>query len=325
MIRGICNDFKLACRTLGRNPGFATAAVFLLSIGIGGSTIVFSAVNAILLRQLPVTRPGELAWILSIQHNRPRISEYPFYVYESWRSRSRSFAGAFAQTSLDVSLSEGSFSQPVRAEIVTGDYFTVLGVAPVLGRLLNKQDEWATQDVLPVVLNYDFWKKRFHMDPRVLGRNLHLNGYPFVVVGVTPAGFNGISVDSGPDVRVPFIAGEFLTEYGARLKDPRRCCLWEIAGRLRPGVTIEQGQAETEAAMQASWEAVTLALRPVTKDDRRWIRNQHVRVERINRGVSWLRDRFSTGLLALMGAIALILLLASTNVAGLMPSSGCRA
>src|SRR5436853_338030 len=92
--------------------------------------------------------------------NRPRgkaltFDGYGSYVYVSWRSRSRSLAGAFAQTSLDVSLSEGSFSQRVRAEIVTGDYFTVLGVAPVLGRLLNKQDEWATQDVLPVVLNYD--------------------------------------------------------------------------------------------------------------------------------------------------------------------------
>lgn len=318
MIATLANDFLHACRTLRKSPGFAIATVLLLSIGIGGTTLVFSAVDAVLVRQLPVSHPSGLARILALQHNRPPISEYPFLIFEQWQARSRSFANSFAQSDLDVSLSEGLFAEPIRAEIVTGDYFTVLGVAPELGRLLTKGDEWATQDELPVVLSYDFWRKRFGGDPQVLGRVVHFNGEPFVVVGVTRKGFSGISVDSGPDVRVPFIAGKLLTVDGSRLKDPRRCCLWEVAGRLRPGVTLDDAQAETVTSMQTAWEAATLARRPLTEDDRRWIRNQRLRVERIDRGVSWLRERFSTGLLTLMGAVALLLLLACANVAGLL-------
>lgn len=318
VIATLANDFCYACRTLRKSPGFAIATALLLSIGIGGTTLVFSAVDAILLRQLPVSHPSGLARIVAIQHNRPPISEYPFLIFEQWQARSRSFASSFAQSDLDVSLSEGAFSQPIRAEIVTGDYFPVLGVAPELGRLLTKGDEWATQDELPVVLSYDFWRKRFRGDPQVLGRIFHFNGEPFVVVGVTRKGFSGISVDSGPDVRVPFIADKLLTVDGSRLKDPRRCRLWEVAGRLRPGVTLDHAQAETVTSMQTAWEAATLARGPLTEDDRRWIRNQRLRVERIDRGVSWLRERFSTGLLTLMAAVALLLLLACANVAGLL-------
>jgi predicted permease len=305
-----------------RERTFAIVTVLILSTALGGTTLVFSAVDAILVRRLPVSHSREIARIVTLQHNRPPVGdENPFGVYQAWRSRSRSFATSFAQSDLQVSWKEGLFSEPIQAEIVTGAYFSVLDVAPALGRLLTKQDEWATQAEMPAVLSYDFWSKRFGRDPHVLGRVLRLDDQPFAIVGVTANGFSGISIDSGPDVRVPFIAGKFLTEIteeGVGPKDPRRCCLWEIAGRLRPGLTLAQAQPETTASMQAAWEAFISAQRPVTEDDRRWIQSRPTRVDGIERGVSRLRDRFQTGLLTLMGAVALFLTLACASVAGLL-------
>jgi predicted permease len=316
------NDLVFAGRALRRSPGFAIETVLIFAAALGGTTLVFSAVDAILVRRLPVSRSGEIVRIATIQHNRPPVSdENPFGVYEAWRSRSRSFATSFAQSDIDVSFNEGSFSEPVRVEIVTGDYFSVLDTPPSLGRLLTRQDEWGTQADMPVVLSYDFWSKRYHRDPQVLGRVLRLDDEPFVVVGVTGNGFSGISIDSGPDLRVPFIAGKFLAKAageGPAPKDPRRCCLWEIAGRLRPGLTIAQAQAETSASIEAAWEQFISGFRPLAEDDRRWIQQRQVRVENIGRGSSRLRDRFRTGLLTLMGAVALFLTLACASVAGIL-------
>jgi predicted permease len=322
MFRGRFDDIVFVGRALRRRPSFAIVTVLILSAALGGTTLVFSAVDAILVRRLPVSSSSEIARLVSVQHNRPPVGdENPFGVYEGWRSRSRSFVDSFAQSDLQVSFKQGSFSERARAEIVTGEYFSILDTPPALGRLLTRQDEWGTQTEMPAVLSYDFWSKRFGRDPHVLGRVLRLDDQPFTVVGVTGNGFSGISIDSGPDLRVPFIAGKFLakaTEEGPALKDPRRCCLWEIAGRLRPGWTIAQAQPETSASIGAAWEEFISAARPVTEDDRRWIRQRQVRVEGIERGVSRLRDRFQTGLLALMCAVALFLTLACASVAGLL-------
>lgn len=316
------NDFIFAGRALRRSPAFAIITVLIFAAALGGTTLVFSAVDAILVRRLPVSRSGEVARIVTIQHNRPPVSdENPFGVYETWHSRSKSFATSFAQSDIEVSFKEGLFSEPVRAEIVTGDYFSVLDAPPALGRVLTRQDEWATQTEMPVVFSYDFWNRRYRRDPQVLGRVLRLDDQPFVVVGVTASGFSGISIDSGPDLRVPFIAGKFLakaTGEGPAPKDPRRCCLWEIAGRLRPNLTIAQAQPETSASIEGAWEEFISAFRPLTEDDRRWIQQRQVRVESIGRGVSRLRERFRTGLLTLMGAVALFLTLACAGVAGLL-------
>ncbi len=254
--RSLAHDLRYALRTLRRHRAFSIAATLLLAAGIGGTTLVFSVVDAILLRELPVKAPGRLARIVELTHNRPPVSEYPYRVFDQFRHSSRSFADVFAQSEVDIAYADELSSRPVRAQIVTGNYYSTLGVEPARGRLLTDKDEWAAGDDLPVIFSYRFWQRQFHGDEKVLGRVVHLEDRPFTVVGVTRPGFNGISVDTGPDIQVPFIAGEFLTAWGAKKSDPRSCCLWEIAGRLRPGVTFAQAQTETTLAMQASWEAV---------------------------------------------------------------------
>jgi predicted permease len=316
--RSLHYDLRHAGRTLSRRPAFSVAAVLLLTAGVGGTTLVFSAVDAILLRELPVRDPGRLARIVEVTNNRPLVSEYPYRTFDQWRRRSRSFSTTFAQSELDVAYSDEHASRPVRVQIVTGSYYSALGVEAFRGRLLTAKDEWGGGDELPVVLSYRFWLREFHGNENVLGQVVHLEGRPFVVVGVTKPGFNGISVDTGPDMQVPFIAGRFLTAWGSEKGDPRSCCLWEIAGRLRPGVTFAQAQTETLQSMQAAWTEVFSEKKPLSAQDRQWIRERRLAVEPIKRGISWLRAKFSTGLLALLAAAVFLLVLACANVAGLL-------
>src|ERR1700681_1305983 len=211
MASGLWNDLVYACRTLRARPGFAASAVLLLAIGIGGTAVIFSVVDAVLMRRLAVPHPGELARLVSVIPSRPPVSSYPFEFYDAWRERTRSFSATFAESDLELSLTDGSTIRPVLAGIFTGRYFRALGGPPGLGRLLTQEDEWPTQGQLPAVLSYEFWRSHFQGDRAALGRVLHLNGYPFVVVGVLPRNFNGTSVETGAEIRVPFIAGKFLT------------------------------------------------------------------------------------------------------------------
>jgi predicted permease len=314
MASGLWNDFVYVCRTLRAHRGFAAAAVLLLAIGIGGTSVIFSIVDAVMLRRLAVPRPGELARIVGIVPTRPPVSYYSFPEYEEWRARTRSFSSTFAETDLDLTLSDGPATMPVRAGIVTGNYFAVLGVQPELGRLLTREDEWATGGQLPVVMSYEFWRNRFHADQRVLGHVLHLNGQPFVVTGVLPKRFNGISIDAGAQIRVPFIAARYLTTE----RDPKSCCSWEVAGRLQSGIPFRQAEAETVSAMRAAMLAAIARKEPVTEDDRRQVAAEDIRLEPVERGVSLLRNRFSGGLLAMLGGAVLLLALACANIAGLL-------
>ena len=314
MASGLWNDLVYVWRTLRARPGFAVSAVLLLALGIGGATVIFSVVDAVLMRRLAAPHADELARLVSVIPSRPPVSSYPFEFYDAWRERTASFSATFAESDLELSLTDGSTIRPVLVGIVTGSYFSVLGVQPERGRLLTQEDEWATQGQLPAVLSYEFWRSHFQGDRGALGRVLHLNGYPFVVVGVLPGNFNGTSVETGAEIRVPFIAGKFLTVE----HDPKLCCFWEVAGRLRPGIPRGQAEAETVSAMRAAMLAAWARRHPLTDEDRREAAAEDIRLEPIERGVSLLRTRFAGGLLALLGGALLLLVLACANIAGLL-------
>ena len=203
--------------------------------------------------------------MVSVLPGRPSVSYYPYAYFEEWRARTRSLSGTFAEADVDTNLTEDGGSRLVRTGIVSADYFTTLGATPAMGRLLGAGDEWAAQGELPAVLSYDFWHTRFHGDAAALGSVLRLNGQPFVVVGVLPRRVNGTAVESGPSVWVPLVAGKYLG-LGA---DPKQCCQWGIGGRLRPGVTLHQAEAETVAALHAAMMAAESRNKPLTEDARK--------------------------------------------------------
>ncbi len=313
MLWSLPNDVAYAARSLRKTPVFALSAIALLAISIGGTAVVFNVTDTLLLRRLALPRPGELVRMVELLPPRPPTSYFPYDHFVAWQARTRSLSAAFAESDLDASLQEGDGSRLVRAGVVSADYFTVLGATPALGRLLTRADEWAAAD-LPAVLSDQFWQDRFHRDPHALGAVLKLNGQPFVVVGVLPRGVNGTAVESGPAIRVPLIAGKYL----GRNPDPRKCCSWEIGGRLRPGVTLTQAQTETVRALRDAILAVEARTAPLTEDTRREVEQEDFRLESVERGVSPLRTRFGTGLLALFAGAALLLLLACANIAGLL-------
>ncbi|MCU1238577.1 MAG: hypothetical protein JWP63_6544, partial [Candidatus Solibacter sp.] len=220
----------------------------------------------------------------------------------------------FAEADLDVTLAENGGTRLIRAGVVSANYFTALGATPALGRLLTPADEWAAGADIPAVLSYQFWQDRFRGSPAALGSVLRLNDQPFVIVGVLPRGMNGTAVESGPALRAPLIAAKYL----GRTSDPKVSGSWEIAARLRPGVTLEQANAESVAALRDAILAVEGRSHPITGEQRRDLLSDEYRLESIEHGVSLLRIRFGTGLLTLFGGAALLLLLACANVAGLL-------
>jgi predicted permease len=293
-------------RALRRDPGFALVAILLLAVTIGGAAVVFSVTDALLLRRLPVPRPGELARVVELIPGRPPLARIEWNEYEEWRARTRSFAAVFAYTDLDLNLEQGDATRPVRAGIQSPEYFAVLGARPALGHLPARDDE--------LLLSYDFWRGEFHADRAVAGRVLRLNRHPFTIAGVLPRGFHGVAVESGPQLYLPFGAPRLLFDKG----DPRTCCEWEVAGRLRPGTTLAAASAETADSMHAALIAAGSRAKPLTDEAQAYIRRQSFQVASIERGVSTLRDRFGSGLLALFTGAAMLLLLACANIAGMM-------
>ena len=193
-------------RALRRTPGFTLAAILLLAIGIGGASVVFSVTDALLLRPLAVPRPGELARVVELIPGRPPAAWFDWDVIEEFQARTRSFAAVFASAELDLTLKQGESSRPIRSAILTPNYFQVLGVHPSLGHLPTRDSD--------VLLSHAFWESEFHADPGVVGRVLHLNSQPFTVAGVLARDFNGISVESGPQLHLPFGATRLLVKNG---------------------------------------------------------------------------------------------------------------
>ena len=252
--------------------------------------------------------------MVSLLPGRPPVSYFPYSNFEEWRARTRTLSDTFAEAAVDAALEQPGGTRLIRAGIVSPEYFSALGAVPALGRLLTPADQWAASGQLPAVLSYEFWQSQFHGDRGALGALLHLNGQPFVVVGALPRGSNGTSVDSGPAVRVPLIAAKYF----GRDNDAANCCSWEIAGRLRPGVTLEQANAESVPALRDAIIAVESRSRTLTEEDRKLYLSDDYRLQSIERGVSLLRTRFGPALLILFAGAALLLLLACANVAGLL-------
>ena len=189
-------DLRLAARLLVKRPGFTTVAVFSLALGIGANTTIFSLVSALLLQPLPGREPARLATLYTSDFSGPLYgaSSYPDYL--ELRTETRAFAGLAAYTAKPLLFTEGGESRRVLAQFVTGNFFEVLGLQASFGRTVLKDEE--TEGRHPVVvLSEPFWRSRFAGDPGVVGRAVALNGKPFTVVGIGPAGFPDSSAGSG--------------------------------------------------------------------------------------------------------------------------------
>lgn len=305
----LLRDLRFGLRLLARSPVFTATSVLLLAIGISANTLIFSVADALLLRQLPVSQPEELVRLVRV-HPSGFVNWY--FSYDLCEALSESTSGlsqVLCQGQADLAFRDRESVERVRAHLVSPNFFETLGVGAQLGRVLTPEDENA--EVMPAVLSDAFWKRRFGSDPAIVGRKLILNDFPFVVVGVTPEGFNGLILDTSPDVRVPAAADSWFAMKSGDSTTPRHVEIpAQIFGRLRPGLSLERAEAETMAVVQSAYEALPELTR--TSSDR------PTRLEPIANGVSVLREQFQYGLVGLMAGVGFLLVMACANVAGLL-------
>ncbi|MGH9310452.1 MAG: ABC transporter permease, partial [Vicinamibacterales bacterium] len=323
------SDLRLAARGLRRNPLFASVAILSLALGIGANTAIFTLIDQILLRKLPVRAPDELVMLYQQgPHNGnnmgSRMHSYP--LYQDLQQRAEPLAEVLCRRLVDASISVDNQTERVQAEMVSGNYFTMLGVPAALGRVFNSQeDDQAYMGHPVVVLSYDYWVNRFARDPAVLGRKILVNSSPMTIVGVSAAGFAGVDPAQSPQIRVPVqMKPVMVPDWPWLHLDDRRSRWIQVFGRLKPGYTVESAGAPLQGLF-TQIRAYEMTL-PAAKDWSQFSRDRFMKgqllVETAAMGYSGLRNEFSTALIVLMCMVGLVLLIACANVANLLIARG---
>ncbi len=323
------NDLKLAIRGLFRSPLFSTVAILSLALGIGANTAIFTLIDQILLRPLPVKNPDELVMLYqegphSGSNMGSRMHSYP--IYEEYRKRGEPLAEVLARRLAAASISVDNQTERVEVEMVSGNFFTMLGVGPALGRVFNSQeDDQIYQGHPVVVLSHNYWVTRFGRDVEVIGRKILVNSYPMSIVGVSAEGFSGIDPARSPQIRVPIqMKPAVVPEWEwVRMNDERTRWV-QVFARLKPGYTAETAQGPMQGLFtQIRQHELTL---PGAKDFSPFVRERfmtgRLKVEKAAMGYSALRNDFSTALVVLMAMVGLVLLIACANVANLLIARG---
>jgi macrolide transport system ATP-binding/permease protein len=330
----LSQDVRYGWRTLRSNLLFTSMAVVSLALGIGANTAIYSVMDAVMLRALPVKNAGELA-ILNwrTKNSEPDVvrdhygpnypvpgggvesPDFPWQVYELFRNRNNAFSTLFAHKDagrLNLVVKGQAEAGPV--EFVSGNFFSALGVNPAAGRLLDDDDNLAGSAQVAVI-SFSYWRKRFNADPSAIGETLELNNIPFTIAGVAPPEFYGVSAGSTPLVYISMFNRLALFNRGedkAMFIDPHNYWV-EIMGRLRPGVTL--ARAETE--LSGRFHQYVLAS---AANDRERKDLPSLWVQEGGSGVDSLRRQFSKPILVLMAMVALILAIACANIANLLLS-----
>ncbi len=326
-MRTIFQDLRYAIRQLRKSPGFTIVAVLTLTLGIGANAAIFTVVNALLLKMLPVQDPqqlvvvGDAGLVNSRSNGTPRIDIFSYPLYKELRDHNAVFTGLAAagtEHRVEVNATQNEASEEKEnGRLVSGNYFPLFGLTPAAGRLLSDSDDTARNANPVAVLSYGYWQRKFALSPSVIGQTIRLNGYPFTIVGVAPAGFSGDVVGEQMALFVPISMQEQVIRGRQWLTSPNHSWLMVI-GRLKPSVTAAQAAANLnivfQQAMQGSYGA------SLSTDDRNALREDHatIQVSAGGTGMSDLRRDYRVPLLLLMGIVGLVLLIACVNVANLL-------
>ena len=342
-LENFLQDLRYGWRQLGRSPGFTAVAVLSLALGIGANTAIFSLIDALLIKTLPVQSPQQLvlldwaakAWpdgiMNSINGNvnedkagRTTSTSFAYTVYEQIRARNHVLSGVLALAANGSELNVGYKGEPGRAvgDLVTGSFFPALGVAPMLGRAITADDDRLGASPVAVI-SYGYWERRFGRDSTIVGQKITLNAVPFTIVGVAPPEFYGVQPGRAVDVWTPIhtqplVEPSWSQDNATGPAPPPAGVLFAardnwwvlIMGRLKPGVSPQQAHAELEVILQQS---IAPDVKPGTKPEI----IPHLEVQPGNKGLAYLRNQFSKPLFVLMTVVGLVLLIACANVANL--------
>jgi putative ABC transport system permease protein len=319
------NNIRYAFRQFRKSPLFTVVAVITLAVGIGASTAIFTLLDQALIRSLPVSHPEQLVRLRYTGESPGHSSVFggddqdffSYPMYRDLRDKNSVFNGLVANDEKYVGVQWNNRSEISEAELVSGNYFQVLGLKPALGRLLLPADD--TPGSNPVaVLSFNYWKSKLGSDPGVVGKALLLNAQPFTIVGVAEPGFRSIVAGESPGLFVPASAKNIITPRWQDLED-RQSHWVTIVGRLKPGEKLSQAQA----GLEPLWHAIRAdELKQFAYHSERtrrlFLDESHIQLLDSARGFSPLRDQIGTPLLILMGMVGLLVLMACVNISSLL-------
>jgi len=316
-------DLKFGLRMLTKNPGFAVVAVLTLALGIGANTAIFSLTDQVLLRYLPVEKPEQLVILRSPGPNPGRTNSdwkgdatFSYPIYKDLREQAPVFSGLLAKFSVSLSVAGQGQTELASGELVSGNYFEVLGVKPAIGRVLSLEDETAPGANNVAVLSYGYWARHFGKDPDVLNKPIAVNGVSFTVVGVSRAGFDGVQIGERPDIFIPVTMKAQMTPNWDGLMS--RTDHWlAIVGRLKPGFTIEKAEAGIAPSYRAILEAEAPIVKISQKGHDKFVGKKMV-LEPGSHGRPVLQGDAKAPLETLMAMVGLVLLISCANLASLL-------
>jgi putative ABC transport system permease protein len=326
----LSNDLRFAFRQLRRSPALAITATLTLALGIGANTAIFSLLDQALLRSLPVRNPQQLvvlegtgeAWAGGTSSHGGDVSayfSYPMYRNLDQQARTHGFEGLIATTPADLTIASRGTAQIARGEIVSGNYFSLLGTTPWRGRLLSQTDDGAPDANPVVVLSYSFWKNRLGGDPALVGQTISINGHPFQVVGIASPAFHSAVWGETPGLFLPMSMLDVAMPGQGKLLTSHRNRWMNILGRMAPGTT----RMQAALAMASVWHALradelkALGIKS-PRFEKQFLTDSRLLVLPGASGFSYQRDELKKPLLVVMGMALLVLLIASVNVGSLL-------
>jgi predicted permease len=330
-MENLLKDIRFAFRALVKNPAFSAIAILTLALGIGANTALFSVIDAVLLRTLPIQNPQQLVVLTDPEEqgmqNGTTDGErgmITYAEYEGLRDQNQVFSGLLAFSSQNysapVSLTGATDGTPANISIVTGGYFDVLGVQPILGRAFSANADYGRNAHPYAVVSYNYWQRMLQGDPQAIGRNIHIRKMVFEIAAVAPANFTGLMVGDAPDIWIPlqqqdaiFPQHDLLTQKPGSVT---KTMFLHAVGRLKPGVNLAHANASIGVTFQHMLDDEA-ALIP-NPSERTEITKSYLVLRDASRGLSVLRGHYQQPLEILMGLVGLLLLLACANVANLL-------
>ena len=322
----LIEDIRYALRQFRNNPGFTLTAVVTLALGIGANTAIFTLLDQALLRSLPVKDPAKLVLLRFSGRDSGHLHDYggdqgdyfSYPMYRDLRDKNAVFSGLIATTRADAGVLWKNSPGLAKAELVSGNYFDLLGVRPTAGRLFVQSDD-LQPDANPIVaLSYGYWQRRFGSDRGVIGQSILVNGHPFTVVGIAPPSFQSVQTGYVPDIFVPITMKKVMTPDEDDLLE-RRSRWLNIVGRMKPEMVLAQAQAGIDPLWHSLREDELSQMSHHSDRFRdEFVTNSHLSLLDGAKGFSPLRNDVRTPLLVLMGMVGLVVLMASANVASLL-------
>src|SRR5258708_1193416 len=318
-------DLGYSLRGLRKSPTFTIVALLSLALGIGANTAVFNLMDEALLRSLPVKHPEQLVLFSAPGPRRGSINTsyddtltFSYPMYRDFRDRNPVFSGVLARFPISFSMSWHDQTERINGDLVSGNYFEVLGLNAAIGRTLTQEDDKTPGAHPVVVLSYGFWKRRFGADPGVLNQSITLNAHQMTIVGVAQEGFKSVGIGEAADVFVPMMMRAQMSPAAGDDLDKRRSMWLNIFARLKPGVSRQQAEVATNTLWKPILESEVKEMPNASQTVRTNFVKRHLSLRPGRKGVSAPQDQLSGAMAVLMAMVGVLLLIACANVANLL-------